>query len=562
MLIYGNNVNDFDHNEKMIFAEQEKNIKYKFGNINIIVKYDYDNNNNYYTNGNLTCLYLGQPYYLQQKVDAKQIIEMKNKRNICFKKLSGAFLLLLYDSKKEKLTIYRSVLFMDTIYYKIGDIIEFSNVLNNIAINDIKKISREYINEYLCLPLNSYIKTTPYIDVYRLIPGECVEIYLSKKKSKTKIFKKINYSLKTTKLKEDKCASEYYRLFEESVKDLLINSNKKIKIYASGGLDSSAIIYVIYELINKEKFDKDILLVHKKYKNDSLENDYLEDLNKITNFKIDYEEISENSIFKNIDVEQQIGVCEPSLELLTNIDSNENNKKIFQEDITIFSGYGGDQLLYSNLINETDNQLEKVFSFINSKRILLNKLDYICCQHLKDKIIRQQYLIKYGIIRSREKKLLTFGHKNPYKTVKFSNYYLLYPYNINSSFDIKYPFCDERLIDFCFNMNSKYYYNNVTKYIFRKAFANKLPKSIVERKDKTATYNTFNLTIKKYEENIWKIFENSILVKENIFDKEKYRSSIYKFINASMIDFIGFLNILALDYWLILQYNLGGKIYD
>ena len=71
-----------------------------------------------------------------------------------------------------------------------------------------------------------------------------------------------------------------------------------------------------------------------------------------------------------------------------------------------------------------------------------------------------------------------------------------------------------------------------------------------------------NLTIKKYEENIWKIFENSILVKENIFDKEKYRSSIYKFINASMIDFIGFLNILALDYWLILQYNLGGKIYD
>lgn len=559
MLIYGNNINNSEHNDKITFAKQDKFIKYKIGNINIKIKYDYDNYNNFYTSGNLSCIYIGQPYYLQKKVDAKQIIEIINKRKNCLKKFSGAFLLLLYDSKKDKLTVYRSVLFMDTIYYKIGDIIEFSNVLDNIAINDIKKISREYINEYLSLPLNSYIKTTPYIDVYRLIPGQCVEIYLSKKDYKTKFLKTIKYSSKITKLNEDECASEYYKLFEESIKDLLFNSNERIKIYASGGLDSSAIIYVIHKLIDNEKLDKDVLLVHKKYKNDSLENNYLEDLNKITNFKIDYEEIAENSIFKNIDVKHLIGVCEPSIELLTNINSNNN---IIQDNVTIFSGYGGDQLLYANLIDETDNKLEKIFSSINSKRILLNKLNYICCQHLKDKIIKQNYLIKYGIIRRREEKLLTFGHKKPYKTVKFSNYYLLYPYNINSSFDIKYPFCDERLIDFCFNMNYKYYYNSITKYIFRKAFSNKLPKSIIERKDKTATYNTFNLTIKKYEENIWKIFDNSILIKENIFDKEKYRSSIYKFINASMIDFIGFLNILALDYWLILQYNLGGKIYD
>jgi|GEM_PF-5240405 len=561
MLIYGNNINNSEHNDKITFAKQDKFIKYKIGNINIKIKYDYYNYNynNFYTSGNLSCIYIGQPYYLQKKVDAKQIIEIINKRKNCLKKFSGAFLLLLYDSKKDKLTVYRSVLFMDTIYYKIGDIIEFSNVLDNIAINDIKKISREYINEYLSLPLNSYIKTTPYIDVYRLIPGQCVEIYLSKKDYKTKFLKTIKYSSKITKLNEDECASEYYKLFEESVKDLLFNSNERIKIYASGGLDSSAIIYVIHKLIDNEKLDKDVLLVHKKYKNDSLENNYLENLNKITNFKIDYEEIAENSIFKNIDVKHLIGVCEPSIELLTNINSNNN---IIQDNVTIFSGYGGDQLLYANLIDETDNKLEKIFSSINSKRILLNKLNYICCQHLKDKIIKQNYLIKYGIIRRREEKLLTFGHKKPYKTVKFSNYYLLYPYNINSSFDIKYPFCDERLIDFCFNMNYKYYYNSITKYIFRKAFSNKLPKSIIERKDKTATYNTFNLTIKKYEENIWKIFNNSILIKENIFDKEKYRSSIYKFINASMIDFIGFLNILALDYWLILQYNLGGKIYD
>lgn len=146
------------------------------------------------------------------------------------------------------------------------------------------------------------------------------------------------------------------------------------------------------------------MLIHKKYKNDSLENNYLEDLNKMTNFKIDYEEILENSIFKNIDIKQFIGVCEPSLELLTNNNNDDNyNFNDLEENITIFSGYGGDQLLYSNLINETDNKLEKAFSSINSKRILLNKLDYIGCQHLKDKIIKQQYLIKYDIIRRREK---------------------------------------------------------------------------------------------------------------------------------------------------------------
>jgi len=559
MLIYGSSINNSQHNEKNDLVKQKKLIKYKFENINIEIKYDYAQNNNFYTNGTLTCIYVGQPYYMNKRIDARQIIEMKCKGKNYLKKLTGAFLLILHNSKNDNLTIYRSVLFMDTIYYKIGDIIEFSNNLNNIAIKDIKKISREYINEYLSLPINSYINTTPYKDVYRLIPGQCIEINLAKKNFKIKYLKKINYSSKITKLNETKCASEYYKLFEESVKDLLLNSNKKIRIYASGGLDSSAIIYVIHKLIEKEKLDKDVLLIHKKYKNDDLENNYLEDLNKLTKFKINYEEVLENTIFNNIDIKQSIGVCEPTIELLTNTNSNNN---MIQEDVTIFSGYGGDQLLYANLIDETGNKLEKIFSMINSKSILLNKLNYICCQHLKDKIINMQYLKKYDIISKRKEKLLTFGHKNPYKTVKFSNYYLLYPYNINSSFDIKYPFCDERLIDFCFNMNYKYYYNDVTKYIFRKAFCNKLPKSIIERKDKTATYNTFNLTIKKYEENIWKIFENSILVKENIFDKEKYRSSIYKFINASMIDFIGFLNILALDYWLILQYNLGGQICD
>lgn len=139
MLIYGNNINNSEHNDKITFAKQDKFIKYKIGNINIKIKYDYDNYNNFYTSGNLSCIYIGQPYYLQKKVDAKQIIEIINKRKNCLKKFSGAFLLLLYDSKKDKLTVYRSVLFMDTIYYKIGDIIEFSNVLDNIAINDIKK---------------------------------------------------------------------------------------------------------------------------------------------------------------------------------------------------------------------------------------------------------------------------------------------------------------------------------------------------------------------------------------------------------------------------------------
>lgn len=558
MIIYGTNKFRTFH-DSYLFKSKNDYFTCKMGNINIDVKCDYKVFDNYYISKHISCLYLGQPYFLQKKINAKEIVRMYTKKNGFLKNIKGAFLLLLYDSKKDKLIIYRSVLFMDTIYYKVSNKIEFSNILKNITINEANKLSREYINQYLSLPLNSYINVTPYIDVYRIIPGQCVDIFISKKKYKTRYLKKIHYSSKITNMNEEECSIMYYNYFEESVKDLLLNSNKNIKIYASGGLDSSAIIYVIHKLTNNQKIKKEIELIHQKHKNDGLECDFLEELNKKTNYKIIYEEINENSIFRNINLKQHIGVSEPSIELLTS--ESENNIESY-DNITIFSGYGGDQLLYSNLIDESDNKLEKTLSLINSKKIVLNKLNYIGCQHLIDKNINRNYLLKYNIEKKRADKLLIFGHKNPYKTVKFSNYYLLFPYNTNNSFDIKYPFCDERLIEFCFNLNYKYYYNNVTKYIFRKAFNEKLPKSIIERKSKTSTYNTFYLSIKKQEEKIWEIFDNSILVKENIFDKERYRSSIYKFINSEMIDFIGFLNILALDYWLILQYNMGGKIYD
>lgn len=415
------------------------------------------------------------------------------------------------------------------------------------------------MNEYLSLPLNSYIESTPFKNINRLRPGEYIKINLNNNRLLKRYVKKINYSSKITKLNEFKCSDYYYKIFEKSVRDSVNSSNKQIRIYASGGLDSSAIVYMVYKIITEEKMDKDVCLVHKKFRNDGLENKYLEELNKITKFKIEYEEVVENSIFKNIDFSHKIGISEPSLEILSHFKTSEKN---YEDNVTIFSGYGGDQLLYSNLIDEGDNFFEKIMSFLNSKQVVVNKLNFICCQHIKDRVINIDYLEKYGIIKEREKKLLLFGHKNPYKAVKFASYYLLFPYNNTILGDIKYPYCDERLIDFCFNMNHKYYYKDLSKYIFRRVFFGKLPKSIIERKDKTATYNTFNLTVKKYEDKIWYIFENSVLVKEKIFEKEKYKSCIYRFINANMSDFIGFLNILALDYWLILRYNLGGRISD
>lgn len=563
MIIYGTNNNNKFYNKQILKSENELlNKEYDFLNLKLKIRFDYFDCKNYNNQNNIFCVYIGQPYYKNKKIEALRILKLfKNVGVSLFNKLSGAFALIIYNYKKNELIIYRSILFMDSIFYSLenGREFEFSNLLDKLDINDYNNISRKYINEYLSLPLNSYIQSTPFKNINRIRPGEYIKVNLNNNKLLKKYIKKIYYSSKITKLNESTCANYYYKIFEQSIKDLLYSSNKKIKIYASGGLDSSAIIYMIYKVIEEKNLNKDVTLLHKKFKNDGFENIYLEELNKSTKFKIEYEEIGENTIFRNINIFQKIKVFEPSLELLS---FTENNTKNYKDNLTIFSGYGGDQLLYSNLIDEKDNFFEKIMAFINSKQIVKNKLNFICCQHIKDRIINYNYLEKYDIIKNRNKKLLLFGHKNPYKTVKFANYYLMFPYNNSISGDIKYPYCDERLVNFCFNMNHKYYCQDLSKYIFRKAFDGKLPKSIIERKDKTATYNTFNLTLKKYENKVWSIFENSVLVKENIFDKEKYRASIYRFINASMTDFIGFLNILALDYWLILRYNLGGKICD
>lgn len=138
MILYGSNNVDKFYNKQILNANNKiLNKEYDFYNIRLQIRYDYNCKNNFYNEDNIFCIYIGQPYYNNDKIYASQLLKLFKKSNyLLFNRLKGSFFLIIYDFKKNELIIYRFILFMDSIFYSTKNKreFEFSNHLGKLEI--------------------------------------------------------------------------------------------------------------------------------------------------------------------------------------------------------------------------------------------------------------------------------------------------------------------------------------------------------------------------------------------------------------------------------------------
>lgn len=120
------------------------------------------------------------------------------------------------------------------------------------------------------------------------------------------------------------------------------------------------------------------------------------------------------------------------------------------------------------------------------------------------------------------------------------------------SIEIRHPFFDKRLIEFCLAIpTDQKYSNGWDRYIMRKAMSNIVPREIQWRKDKGNLSYNFNNSLVKYNKTILEntLFKNDILLKRYI-NKKEIQKIYNNYISGDNSQNIYLWNIVLLIIWL------------
>ena len=179
----------------------------------------------------------------------------------CFDRLNGMFAIALRDVKKNKLFLVRDHFGIKPLYYSIfDDKLVFSSEIKPIFFSGlIKRAPNDrIIYRYLKFRVHDNEKETFFKNIYRLMPGELLEI----KNHKFEVRKYTNlekelYSLSESRSSQPVYAGRQARTLTDFEKELVkairyrLISDVPVGTCLSGGLDSSTVVAVVNKLIKK-----------------------------------------------------------------------------------------------------------------------------------------------------------------------------------------------------------------------------------------------------------------------------------------------------------------------
>ena len=170
--------------------------------------------------------------------------------NNCVKKLRGQFAFCIYDSIKKILFLCRDHLGIKPLYYFFdGKRFIFGSEIKTLLCHDIKReVSRKALNLFFSLkyvPLNE----TLFKGIYKIPPASYLIFNLKDKTVQIKCYWDLNFQIDREKNTEE-LAKELRKLLEESIK-IRLNSDVPLGVFLSGGIDSSAIVAIMSDLMEE-----------------------------------------------------------------------------------------------------------------------------------------------------------------------------------------------------------------------------------------------------------------------------------------------------------------------
>jgi len=411
----------------------------------------------------------------------------------CLSKLNGMFSFIFFDRKKKKIFAVRDRFGVKPLYYYIHEnkfIFFASEIKQFLKLKCFNRVvNKNILKDFLKYDQIENSNETIFSDIKQIEPGTQVEFDISQDNS-IKILKKKFYQISFNRKVENKnYADQFENLITNSVR-LRIPKEVKFGVCLSGGIDSSLIASLSNQILKNKVSTLHFRSLLTKYNEEKY---YYSMINKF-NFEQNYStEINSENFLKNFskiiyDQDQPFSNGSVIAENFLYKMAKKNNFKVVLDghgSDEIFLGYENIQLfiLKDHLIkNNTFSSINFIFknfsnfyplvmNMIKSKFELFGDININYTNYDLEKKIKLHDFNNYilALMQTNLSKQLTMVDRN----------------SMSHSIENRSPFLDYRVVDFATNLPLEYLFNGIKqKRIIKDTFINKLPKTIIKRKDK------------------------------------------------------------------------------
>jgi asparagine synthase (glutamine-hydrolysing) len=458
-------------------------------------------------------------------------------------RFNGMFSFCIWDSKNKRLFSARDRVGMKPLYYYNYQswFILASEIKAILADSSVpKKPNKRFIYEYLVTGYPSQTGDTFFTGIKGLMPAHYVVIdksgiRIQKYWQPTKHLKS-----KISNKNDQWCASEYRQLLQNSI-SLRLPSNFPVGTFLSGGLDSTSLACLVYEILKSKqspgtkraKFQEVFSAIYKETAEQGDEINYIKEVERALRTEVNYVFPSVAGQWNNIkrfvfDIEEPVAVF---------------NYYVFwclfkaarQKVKIVFSGQGNDALLGG----QTEHALTYFQELWKRKKIgkllteLVKSFDWI--------LPKMAYSIVFKRNAESNTKMLlapqfvkAYSQDTPqseaeslqkalYQDVtQHAVEYLRVDDRASSAFSMecRHPFLDHRIIEFAFSLPAtQKIRNGWTKYIMRNAMKGLIPESVRRKRKKFGTPIPQQRWMRELNDNIIKLLESNKFREREYFNQ-------------------------------------------
>jgi len=480
----------------------------------------------------------------------------------CLNKFNGMWAFALWDSSNRVLFCARDKFGIKPLYYYLDtNKFLFSSEIKGLLVANIKrKPNDKVIYDYLVNGLVDYSENTFFEGIKQLKPGHYLLFDLSSKNVEVKRYYDIKLSNKKSILPDKYYSSKFRHLLDDSVR-LRLRSDVPVGFCLSGGLDSSSIVCIATDHVDKKVRTFSGIYEEEKYS----EKEFIDGVVKKTSIYPEYVIVRPQGLLDSLkDIIYYLE--EPSCK---GVYAQWKVFELIKKSGTkvVLDGQGGDELLagydwyihifYRSLIEELKilKFLKELYSFVrlrtdSLKQSILYTFDILKLLLLdllpldfRTKMLRSINVGSHYWLNKHFAKSINIDYSD-LKVFKHANYFdrnwylLLTKTNLPAllryedkismahSVETRLPFLDYRLVEFAFSMpEDKKISVGITKYVLRDAMYGILPEIVRNRMDKKGFYTTpesiwYASHLKNY---IYKIINSNSFKMRKYFDVERVK---------------------------------------
>jgi len=457
----------------------------------------------------------------------------------CVNKFNGMWAFSIHDKVKNIIFSSRDRFGIKPFYYTEIDnkFIFGSEIKQLLFFYKDRYVNKKALLDYLVFNFEEYSNETFFENIFKLEQSHNLIYDIKKNSYEIKRYYSIEVDKKLKNIDEDAAIKRYKNALEEAIK-LRLRSDVKVGTCLSGGLDSSSIATIASNLYQKESDLKFTAIHAKSIDEETDESSFAKLVATHCNLDLKIIEPQNKDFLNSIDEviytqEEPFGGPSAFMQYFVMKKAKEESCKV------MLDGQGGDETLlgynryyilylkkirFINIFKELKNIKDKssqtfskiLFYYIamrfSSLRLLIHKR--------KSSFIKQRYLKYLSINLIKD---ISNASKNDQELQKLELSKMNLPMllkcedknSMRHSIETRLPFIDFNLVQetVSFDVKLKLKYG-WSKYILRKSIDTLLPKEIVWRKNKFGFEAPSDLWINKYDLELSKVVQKSLIIAE------------------------------------------------